>query len=152
LLEQGCTEASVTIDNEDYLFAKACSSAHNKKNEIQMNRIGSDYIKCMEAKVHYYDQLSTTLFDRKIPQILLIHASLLNADYVGELAKMYQRNGSVFVDLPTALRDTAYQEKVTKFGSYGISWVERWIISRSVPKGLFANDPKTPVYIVDSAR
>lgn len=65
---------------------------------------------------------------------------------------MYRRNGYEFVDLSTALRDTSYREKITGFGSYGISWIERWAISSSAPKELFVGDPHTPEYIVNAAR
>ncbi|HEV7349322.1 polysaccharide deacetylase family protein [Telluribacter sp.] len=145
-------EAPVTIDNEDYLFAKAYSNAHKKNNKAQMQRIGSDYVKYMEAKVYFYEQASSRLFNRQIPQVLLIHANLLNADYLDELAEMYKRNGYTFVDLYTALQDKAYLEKITKFGNYGISWIDRWALSRSVPKEFFANDPATPDYIVKAAQ
>jgi peptidoglycan/xylan/chitin deacetylase (PgdA/CDA1 family) len=151
LTAQGYTEAPVTIDNTDYLFAKAYSNAHKKGDTVQMARIGADYVTYMEAKLRFYEQSASRLFDRSIPQILLIHASLLNADYLDELARMYIRNGYSFIDLPTALRDKAYQENITRFGSYGISWIDRWALSRSVPKEFFAGDPETPAYILEAA-
>jgi peptidoglycan/xylan/chitin deacetylase (PgdA/CDA1 family) len=148
----GYTEAPVTIDNADYLFAKAYSNAHKNKDQMQMKRIGTDYVKYMEEKVRFYEQSSEKLFDRQIPQVLLIHASLLNADYLDDLADMYRRNGYAFITLSKALQDKAYEEKITKFGSYGISWIDRWALSRSVPKEFFANDPETPAYIVEAAQ
>ena len=152
LSNQGYTEAPVTIDNADYLFAKAYSNAHKINNQAEMKRIGTDYVAYMEAKVAFYEVSSRKLFEREIPQVLLIHASLLNADYLGELAAMYQRRGYEFVSLPRALEDKAYQEPVTKFGSYGISWIDRWALSRGVPRAFFANDPETPAYIVEAAK
>ncbi|WP_373512570.1 polysaccharide deacetylase family protein [Persicitalea sp.] len=152
LYDQGYTEAPVTIDNTDYLFARAYGLAQRKGDTEQMQRIGTDYVKYMEAKVHFYEEASQKLFDREIPQILLIHASLLNADYLDDLAEMYQRNGYTFIDLSTALKDEAYREKITKFSNYGISWIDRWAISRGEPKEFFANDPPTPKYIEEAAR
>ncbi len=145
-------EAPVTIDNTDYLFAKAYSNAHKAGDDPQMQRIGTDYVEYMEAKVHFYEGASKRLFGREIPQVLLIHASLLNADYLDDLAEMYQRNGYTFIDLPTALKDDSYREKITKFGNYGISWIDRWAISRDVPKTFFAGDPLTPEYIEAAAK
>ncbi len=152
LTEQGYTEAPVTVDNNDFLFAKSYAIAHRKGNTALTQRIGSDYVKYMEAKVIFYQEASQKLFEREIPQVLLIHASLLNADYLDDLAEMYQRNGYVFIDLPTALKDDAYREKITKFGNYGISWIDRWAISRGMPKEFFANDPPTPEYINEVMR
>lgn len=152
LTAHGYTEAPVTIDNTDYLFAKVYSNAHKIGDTALMNRIGTDYVTYMEAKAQFYEESSKKLFDREIPQVLLIHASLLNADYLDELAQMYQRRGYQFVSLPVALQDGAYREKITKFGSYGISWIDRWAISRKVPPAFFANDPETPGYIVEAAK
>lgn len=137
----------MTIDNADYLFAKAYAIAQRKGDLALAKRIGVDYLAYMEAKVHFYEEASRKLFDREIPQALLIHASLLNADYLDDLAEMYQRNGYTFVTLSVALQDAAYHEKITKFGNNGISWIDRWAISRGVSKDFFADDPVTPGYI-----
>jgi peptidoglycan/xylan/chitin deacetylase (PgdA/CDA1 family) len=152
LTDHSYTEAPVTIDNADYLFAKAYSNAHKINDKAMMQRIGTDYVAYMEAKVQFYEASSQTLFNREIPQVLLIHASLLNADYLDDLAAMYLHRGYEFVSLPVALRDEAYREKITKFGSYGISWIDRWALSRGVPRDFFANDPETPAYIVEAAK
>ncbi|MPR37026.1 polysaccharide deacetylase family protein [Salmonirosea aquatica] len=149
--DHGYIEAPVTIDNTDYLFAKAYSNAHKVNDKAAMKRIGTDYVAYMEEKAKFYEASSLKLFDREIPQVLLIHASLLNADYLGELAAMYQRRGYQFISLPVALQDAAYREKITKFGSYGISWLDRWALSRGVPRDFFANDPETPAYIVEAS-
>ena len=152
LTEQGYTEAPVTIDNTDYLFAKVYALAQIKGDTALMRHIGTDYVAYMEAKVHFYEKASRKLFEREIPQVLLIHASLLNADYLDDLAEMYQRSGYAFVNLPTALQDAAYREKITRFGNYGISWIDRWAISRGESKEFFADDPETPDYIMESAK
>ncbi|GHB62250.1 polysaccharide deacetylase family protein [Persicitalea jodogahamensis] len=152
LTKTGYTEAPVTIDNTDYLFAKVYAMAHRKNDSALMQRIGTDYVEYMEAKIHFYEEASRKLFDREIPQVLLIHASLLNADYLDDLAEMYQRNGYAFVTLSTALQDTAYREKITKFGNYGISWIDRWALSRGVSFDFLANDPPTPTYIEEAAK
>lgn len=87
LTKNNYIEAPVTIDNTDYLFAQAYAIAQRKKDTALMQRIGTDYVAYMEAKVHFYEGASRKLFDREIPQVLLIHASLLNADYLDDLAK-----------------------------------------------------------------
>ncbi len=152
LTKNNYIEAPVTIDNTDYLFAKVYAMAQRKNDTALMQRIGTDYVKYMEAKVHFYEEASRKLFDREIPQVLLIHASLLNADYLDDLAEMYQRNGYTFVTLSTALQDAAYREKITKFGNYGISWIDRWVLSRGMSTDFLASDPPTPAYIEQAAK
>ena len=147
LKEHGYKVAPVTIDNDDYLFALAYKKASDVKDTILMSRIGFDYIDYMEKKLHFYERQSLALFGRKIPQILLIHASLLNAVYLDSLASMYKRNGYEFVDMDTALRDEAYNSKVTSYGKWGISWIDRWAISSGKKGDFFNGDPVAPDYI-----
>lgn len=148
LLSKNYIEAPVTIDNADYLFASAYSKANKAKDETLKKRIGKDYVNYMEAKLLYFEKLTDKLFDRQIPQILLTHANLLNADYYDDLAKMFIKNGYEFVTLETALKDPAYQTEITVFGRYGISWLDRWALSREgFDKSILKEDPETPEYI-----
>lgn len=147
LKEHGYKVAPVTIDNEDYLFALAYNKASVVKDTLLMSRIGRDYIDYMEKKLHFYERQSVALFGRKIPQILLIHSSLLNAVYLDSLASMYKRNGCEFVDMDTALRDEAYNSKETSYGKWGISWIDRWAISLGKKGEFFDGDPVSPDYI-----
>jgi len=143
----GYSVAPVTIDNEDYLFALAYNRASVVDDTTLMRGIGRDYIDYMEKKLHFYERQSVALFGRNIPQILLIHASLLNAVYLDALASMYTRNGYEFVDMDTALRDEAYNREVTCYGKWGISWIDRWAISMGKKGEFFAGDPESPDYL-----
>jgi peptidoglycan/xylan/chitin deacetylase (PgdA/CDA1 family) len=149
LEEHGYTEAPVTIDNTDYLFAKAYSDAYKKDNKKLMTRIGDSYINYMEEKLVFYERQSNKLFNRNINQILLIHASLLNANYLDELVKMYQNHDYTFVSQTEALADNAYQEEVTEFGNWGISWIDRWAMSKGKKGDFFKGEPKTPEFILE---
>jgi peptidoglycan/xylan/chitin deacetylase (PgdA/CDA1 family) len=141
--------APVTIDNEDYLFANAYQKALIKKDTVLAQLIGKDYISYMEQKIFYYEKMSEALFGRQIPQILLIHASLLNADYVNQVADIYYKNGYKFTTIDQTMADEAYKTPVTKFGRYGISWLDRWAISAGKKGDFFEGDPQTPKYVVD---
>lgn len=152
LLEKKYIEAPVTVDNADYLFASAYSKANKAKNEALKKRIGKDYVDYMEVKVKYFEKLTDKLFGRQIPQILLTHANLINADYYDELAEMFIKNGYEFVTLETALKNPAYQTKVTAFGKWGISWLDRWALSREgFDRSILEKDPEVPAYIVEVA-
>jgi peptidoglycan/xylan/chitin deacetylase (PgdA/CDA1 family) len=141
--------APVTIDNEDYLFANAYQKALFKRDTALAQTIGRDYISYMEQKMFFYEKMSNALFERQIPQILLIHASLLNADYVIQLAEIYLKNGYKFAAMDQAIADQSYKTSITKFGKYGISWLDRWAISQGKSGDFFKGDPETPKYVVD---
>lgn len=147
LTEHGYTEAPVTIDNEDYLFALAYHKAFTKKKQADMDSIGKAYVDYMEAKLNYYEAMSIKLFNRNIKQTLLIHASLLNAHYLDDLAKMYRSYGYTFVSQEEVFTDEAYNSSITKYGDWGISWIDRWAMSQGKKGGFFKGDPQTPTFV-----
>ncbi len=147
LQKHGYIPAPVTIDNDDYLFAYAYSKAFSKKDTTLMKTIGKDYITYMEQKLLYFENQSIKLFNRNISQTLLIHANLLNSKYLNELLAMIQSHGYNFVSQTEILRDPAYQEPITKYGNWGISWIDRWALSRGKKGDFFKGDPVTPEYI-----
>ena len=148
LSAHGYTPAPVTIDNTDYLFALAYSRAYRAEDQELQERIGKDYVDYMEQKLLYYESQSMKLFGRHIAQTLLTHANLLNATYMDELLDMYQRHGYTFVSQSEVLKDPAYNEAVTRFGEYGISWIDRWALSQGKKGVFFKGDPETPEYIL----
>jgi hypothetical protein len=101
----------------------------------------------MEKKLIFYEMLSDSLFDRNISQILLIHASLLNADYLGELIELFRNYNYAFVSMDQALEDAAYRTPVTVYSDWGISWIDRWALSAGKKGDFFKDDPATPEYI-----
>ena len=141
------TVAPVTIDNEDYLFALAYHRAYFNKDSMLMKRIGADFLSYMEAKMKYYEKQSAALFGREIPQILLLHASLLNSDYMSDLAAIFRKNGYAFVNMDKVLEDEAYRTKITVYGKWGISWIDKWALSRGKKGEFFKEEPVTPEYI-----
>ncbi len=151
LSQHGYTEAPVTIDNDDYLFAKAYHVAAVRKDTATMQQVSRDYLRYMEDKLVFYEEASDALFGRNIKHILLLHANLLNAMYLDELAAMYQRRGYRFVTLNKALTDGAYQEQITRYSDWGISWIDRWALSQGKKGDFFAGDPETPDYVVKLA-
>jgi peptidoglycan/xylan/chitin deacetylase (PgdA/CDA1 family) len=149
LKQHGYTPAPVTIDNEDYIFAKAYHIAYSQNDPNLMSKIGESYVDYMEEKLKFYKKSSQTLFGRNISQTLLIHANLLNAHFLDDLAEMYVEHGYSFISQEEALQDEAYQTSVTRYGPWGISWIDRWAISRGVDRSFFDGDPITPDYIHD---
>lgn len=141
-------EAPVTIDNADYLFAKAYHIAHTKGETELKNKIGKDYVDYMERKLLYFEASADSLFQRPIKQILLLHANLLNAHYLDDLAEMYLAHGYQFIDQATALEDPCYESKITRYGDWGISWLDRWALSSGKKGPFFKGDPPTPEYII----
>ena len=143
LQEHGYTVAPVTFDNSDWMFA-----ALYLKTELS-ERVKRAYIPYMESVIAFFEQRSREVAGREFPQILLIHASQLNADMMPDLLAMFRRRGYRFVSLEEALRDPAYRMKEDYTGKGGFSWIHRW--SRYLgmpPKG----EPDEPDWVAAEYR
>jgi peptidoglycan/xylan/chitin deacetylase (PgdA/CDA1 family) len=151
LTERGYRVAPVTIDNSDWVFARAYDAALAKKDRLLVTRVGKDYVAYMLAKTAYYRAQSVKLFGREIPQILLIHANTLNAGSLGTLTDALIAQGAHFVPLQVALADPAYKTADTYYGGAGISWIHRWALSAGKTKEFFAGEPISPAYILKLA-
>lgn len=147
----GYTEAPVTIDNDDYIFALAYHRAFLQGDFQNMAYIGQEYVTYMEQKLMHFEKVSYTMYQRYIPQTLLIHASLLNAHYLDALAQMYKRQGYTFVSQKEVLKDKAYRNEATIFSKRGNSWLYRWPYEGE-PNTLTHKDPEVPDKIVELSK
>ena len=143
--------APVTIDNDDYIFAKAYAIANRNNDTLLMKEIGVDYVHYMEQKLHYFEKISEVVFNRKITQTLLIHASQINADYLDELAKMYIKNGYTFISQEEVFNDPAYSTQITFFSQRGLSWIFLWGLSKGMDQEIMDNDISVPQKIIELA-
>lgn len=145
------TEAPVTVDNSDWVFARALDNLYEKNDTAGIMLLGQKYIRYMEDKLHYYEAESDSVFSRNISHVLLIHANILNSLFLDELLAMYERNGYIFVSLDEALTDPAYKTEDTYVRGGGISWIHRWAISRGLPKSVYYGEPAVPGEVMQLA-
>ena len=143
--------APVTIDNSEWIFAKAYHIAMRKKDGAEMKKIGESYVAYMQDKTVFYEEQSKLLFDRPIKHTLLIHANALNGDYLDELLDMYQQRGYQFISLANALTDEAYQSKDDYVGRGGITWLHRWAMTKKMDKAFYKGEPACPEFIQEIA-
>lgn len=132
LAERGYTVAPVTIDDDDYIFADVYARALRKGDRETVRRVSEAYVPYMEREFEFYEKLSREVVGYELPQVLLIHANMLNADFLGQLAQMMKRRGYTFVSLDEALRDRAYSQPDNYVGKWGVSWLERWAHTRGI--------------------
>ncbi|MEP2026540.1 MAG: polysaccharide deacetylase family protein [Reichenbachiella sp.] len=147
LFDQNYIVAPISIDNSDWRFAHAYSNAYKKGDTLLMKKIGNAYVDYMEEVLLYYEKQSVDLFGRVISQTLLTHASYLNAQYLGDVMQKYVEHGYTFISQEEALKDPAYQTKVTYFDNWGISWIDRWNLSQGKSRDIFKAEPKVPDFI-----
>jgi peptidoglycan/xylan/chitin deacetylase (PgdA/CDA1 family) len=144
LAGRGYRVAPVTIDNSEWIFAVAYSDALAGGDAEKARRVSEGYVPYMESMFEFYENLSTELFGREIPQVLLAHANQLNGDHFAEVIEMMRRRGYTFVSLDDALGDPAYRSRDDYVGPVGISWLQRWLVTRGKE---FRKEPYLPEYM-----
>jgi peptidoglycan/xylan/chitin deacetylase (PgdA/CDA1 family) len=152
LHKHGYTVAPVTIDNSDWIFARAYDNARDANDRAAMGSIAAAYVPYMESYFAHFEDLSEKLFGRNIKHVLLLHANSINADHFGELVAMLKKRGYTFIPLSEALTDSAYRSPDTATGAWGISWIDRWALTRKVPSGFFKGEPRTPEFVLKLAK
>ncbi|MEJ7861203.1 MAG: polysaccharide deacetylase family protein [Pyrinomonadaceae bacterium] len=150
LFENGYSIAPVTIDNADWIFARAYDNAFDKKDKNLMKRIGAAYVPYLEGKMDYWERQSLKLFNREIKQILLLHANFINSDYFDDIAKMLKKRDYQFVTLEEALKDESYKLPDTFNKRAGISWLHRWALAKG-RETILPDEPKTPNFVMKAA-
>lgn len=147
LASNGYRVAPVSIDNSEWIFARAYVIARRRGDDDLAQRLGRDYVDYMLDVVAYYEDQSQQLFGRNISQVLLVHANQLNADWFAILADRLLELDYEFISLDEALEDPAYQSADTYIGPGGITWIHRWAMTRDVDRSMFQGEPETPEYV-----
>jgi peptidoglycan/xylan/chitin deacetylase (PgdA/CDA1 family) len=151
LTRRGLRVAPVTIDNSEWVFARAYLAADERDDVEAKARLARAYVTYMEAKTEYFERQSRRLFDREIAQVLLVHANRLNADHFPEVVAMLERRGYRFLPLHEALEDPAYASPDTFTGRAGISWLHRWALSSDRRDAVVPGEPRTPEWVLEAA-
>jgi peptidoglycan/xylan/chitin deacetylase (PgdA/CDA1 family) len=151
LEQHGYRVAPVTVDNGEWIYARAYLLLLEAGKRDEARALISDYIDYMEAKCQFFEQASKRLFGREIPQVLLFHANALNADALPALLDRLRKRGYDFVDLDTALADSAYQHADGYRGRAGISWLHRWAMAEKKSKVFYEGEPAVPQQVLDIA-
>ena len=151
LSEHGYRVAPVTIDNSEWIFARAYDTALDRGDSALTQRLAAAYLEHMEAMVAFYESQSRALLEREIPQVLLVHANDLNAHHLDELLAMLRQRGYQFTDLADTLSDPAYELPDLYTGPAGISWLQRWAMTRGVEPSFFHGEPTVAEWVVQAA-
>ena len=136
--QHGYRVAPVTLDDDDYEFAPLYLKPEFK------DRVRQEYVPYMESIVAAFEKMSVQIVGREFPQILLIHASQMNADLMPDLLAMFRRRGYTFVSLDHALADPAYRLPDEYAGTNGFSWIHRWGITKGLKR---TPEPESPAWV-----
>lgn len=147
LTQHGYTTAPITIDSEDYAFAYAYYKAKQKKDAALMKKIVSDYLVYIDQDIKHFEKESIGLFGRTMNQVILLHASMLNSEYMNDIIAIFRKNGYDFQPIDKVLKDPAYKIPVTVYGTFGSSWLDRWALSLNKRGDFLMGAPEPPEYV-----
>jgi peptidoglycan/xylan/chitin deacetylase (PgdA/CDA1 family) len=132
LTAHGYQIAPVTMNAEDWEFAAVYDDAVARHDEARRKLIRQQYLVHLERSIAWDRRAAKALFGRDIAYVLLLHATRLSADCMGEVAALLRRDGLRSVTLTRAMRDPVYRLPDRYGGSDGIDWLERWSLQKGV--------------------
>jgi peptidoglycan-N-acetylglucosamine deacetylase len=130
--------APVTLDNSDYMFAKAYMHPELRA------RVTREYVPYLESVVAFFERRSVEVVGCEFPQIMLLHANELNSRMMPRILAMFRRRGYRFISLGEALRDPAYRLPENYIGPGGFSWIHRWSMTKGMPN---KGEPDEPGWV-----
>jgi peptidoglycan/xylan/chitin deacetylase (PgdA/CDA1 family) len=149
LSERGYEVAPVTVASQEWAFARVYDEACRRGDRGVMRRVRRAYIPYMEKVFEHAESASAELFGYEMRQVLLLHASALNADYFDRLARMLKGRGYRFITLSRALEDEAFASPDTYVGPYGLSWFYRWAAGADKRVGIAPREPEFVMSLLD---
>lgn len=149
LIQRGYRIAPITLDGWDWMFAGLYEDARKRNDTAFQQQIVKEYLAHHDAICAYAEQLSARIVGYEPKQILLLHASNLEADHIGELLDILRKRGYRFIALEDALSDSAYSLPDTYVGEEGTGWIEHWAITQGkIPQG----EPPIAQWVIDRTK
>ena len=131
------------------MFAGLYEDAKQRNDTELQQKIVKDYLSLSRRGFAYFEQLSQKVVGYEPKQILLLHASNLEADHIGELIGLLRKRGYRFITLEEALGDQAYSLPDTYVGEEGTGWLEHWAITQGkIPQGA----PVFPQWVMERSK
>jgi len=149
LIQRGYRIAPITLDGWDWAFAGIYEDAKKRNDTEMQQKIVKDYLAHHEASFAYSEQQSVKVVGYEPKQILLLHASNLEADHIGELLDLLRKRGYRFITLQDALSDPVYSLPDTYVGEEGTGWIDHWAITQGK---VLQGAPVFPQWVIEQSK
>ncbi|MBZ5681190.1 MAG: polysaccharide deacetylase family protein [Acidobacteriia bacterium] len=149
LVERGYRIAPVTLDGWDWMYAGVYEDAKKRGDTALQQDLVKSYLSYHDAVCAYTEKLAVQTIGYEPKQILLLHASQLEADHIGELMDMLRKRGYRFITLEEALGDQAYSLPDMYVGEEGTGWLDHWAITIGKPP---QGAPVFPQWVIDRSK
>lgn len=115
----------VTLDNQDWSFERPWVEASRRGDEAAMRRIAEEYHAALRVAVGHHERLGDSLYERKLPQILLLHGGAVGAAQWDALFTWLKGSGHRFATADEVMADPVFAEPVEYVGTHGPGLWER---------------------------
>lgn len=100
---------SVTIDCSDWYISDRLEARLATNPHADITPYKQYYLKHVWEHALYYDKLATELLGRSPKHTLLVHHNLLNALFLDDVIKMFERKGWQVIDAEEAFQDPVFK-------------------------------------------
>jgi hypothetical protein len=96
------------VDSSDWYYSERLSDRLKRDPHADSRPYRDAYLRHLYNRAQYYDGLSRTVLGRSVAHALLLHHNLINALFLTDVIKMFEKNGWTLVDSETAFADPVY--------------------------------------------
>lgn len=126
LARTGQRSLPVTIDNQDWSFEESWVAAVRAGDRMALDEIRGDYQAALRLAFRRHEERGDDLFDRPVPQILLLHANEVGASLWDDLFTWLEQTGHRFATADEVLADPAFSEKCAFVAPFGCGLWDRF--------------------------
>lgn len=125
LTQMGYRNARVTIDNSEWVLARAYDEALRQDDEALAAEIADAYVQHIIEASRHFRAVARERFGRETGQVLLLHANALASDHAGAVIDALVADGFVIRPLVEVMTDPVFLEPDGYAGPRGLSWLYR---------------------------
>ena len=146
LQQRGYEVATCTVENSDWVFARAYRLMLDRHDAQSGARLRTEYLDYTRQEIEYFNKLNRQVFGHEIPQVMVLHANSLNADMLDQILRIFERLNYKFASLHDAQANPAYRTPDTFVTPFGPMWGYRWARELNV-KVDGRTEPEVPAWV-----
>jgi peptidoglycan/xylan/chitin deacetylase (PgdA/CDA1 family) len=148
LSSRGYQIAPITMDAWDWMFGGVYQEARKRGDTALEKQLVDAYLSYTTTIFDYYEKMAKSMLGYQPKHILLLHATWLEADHIGDVLDLLRKRGYQFITLEDALSDPIYSMRSDYVGE-GTGWLDQVAITRGqVPQG----EPSFPQWVIDKSK
>ena len=132
IAKRGYRLAPCTIESDDWEFSWAYVKMLAKHDDAGMAKLHTEYLAYTSAEIDYYAALNRQVLGYEPPEIMLLHANQMNAEWIDDVVALFEKKGYRFVSLSEAESNPIYKQPDSYISSNGPMWGYRWAAERGL--------------------